>query len=70
MDNLGSSFSLRMRRPRESSSANKAIKVVAAIDKSTTIAYAGKTMGSINAGTIGITPNYHAERLVAYIGVF
>ncbi len=59
-----------MRRPTESNSANEAIKVIAAIDKSTTIAYAGNTMGSINAGNIGITPMITPRGWLAPIGVF
>ena len=65
----GSSFSLEMRRPIESNSANEMIKVIAAIVKSTTMAYVGNTRGSIKAGNIGTTPMITPNGWFAPIGV-
>ena len=40
----------------DSNSANEASKVIAAMVKSTIMAYVGNARGNIKAGNIGITP--------------
>jgi len=52
----GSSFSLRIRRPIERSTANEISKVTEAIEMSMAIACEGNIIGNINAGNIGIIP--------------
>ena len=58
-----------MRRPVDSNSANEASKVIAAIVKSTTMAYVGNTRGSIKAGNIGTMPTITPNGWFAPIGV-
>ena len=53
----------------DSNSANEASKVIAAIVKSTTMAYVGNTNGSIKAGNIGTTPMMTPNGWFAPIGV-
>ena len=53
----------------DSNSANEASKVIAAIVKSTTTAYAGNASGSIKAGNIGTTPMMTPNGWFAPIGV-
>ena len=54
----------------DSNSANEASKVIAAMVKSTTMAYVGKARGSNRAGNIGMTPTMIPNGWFAPIGVF
>ena len=54
----------------DSSSANEASRVMAAMVKSTTIAYVGNAIGSSSAGNIGTTPTMIPSGWFAPMGVF
>jgi hypothetical protein len=54
----------------ESSSASEASKVMAAMVKSTSIAYVGNAIGRSKAGNIGITPTMIPNGWFAPMGVF
>ena len=54
----------------DSNSANEASKVIAAMVKSTIMAYVGNARGNIKAGNIGITPTMIPSGWFAPIGVF
>jgi len=54
----------------DSNSANEASKVIAAMVKSTIIAYVGNVIGNIKAGNIGMMPTMIPKGWFAPIGVF